>query len=356
LARRGRAVPASQRNIVLSGLSQVGLHHARWLRPVEAWRPVSRNPTRQFEHLANHLFAFYSVPCSLKSAWFEADPAEAAIQQEWYVHLGAGGSMRAIGNLPFRMTKRALHLFASSPSHLKPLEALRWAQIGAIEPDLSRKIMYDLACNEYIRDREHADFWSTVVHFVVNNPMLERSYIGPIIGTPLGASFEHEPFWASVIQFLVRHPMLDPDLIGPIVDFIQAQKLEAQERALPGGGVERGDPPPPNFSMKSRSLPKLLCHVEEWHEQLARDTRVYTGRNWAPSGIGSLEWQDPEYDPPLRWTVHEILEGRELIVEGKRMNHCVASYANNCQRGNTSIWSMQVDYKQYLGRSRHVPA
>jgi hypothetical protein len=41
-----RAVPASQRNIVLSGLSQVGLHHARWLRPVEAWRPDSRNPTQ----------------------------------------------------------------------------------------------------------------------------------------------------------------------------------------------------------------------------------------------------------------------------------------------------------------------
>ena len=347
-------------NSFLDGLAALARHADDWLRRPGEWTPDSRNPRQQFGSLARHLLANCEVPAFLDSAWLRGRGEQACTQQQWFVHIGGGGNIRTV-DLPLALTKSMAHCFPEAPDAYMAEEALRYAQIIGQGG--------------------------------------EEALVEAVIGTPLGASFEHESFWASVIQFLVRHSMLDPDLIGPIIDFIQAQKFEAQERALPGGGVERGEPPQPNFSMKSHSLPKLLGHVEEWHEQLARDTRVYTGRNWAPSGIGSFKWQDSEYDPPLHWTVHEILEGRELIVEGKRMNHCVASYANNCRRGNTSIWSMQVqekgeqaqqimtiavqnrtrhisqargrrnalpklkgqqarrlqvDYKQYLGRSRHV--
>ena len=294
-------------NSFIDGLAALARHGDDWLRRPGDWKPDSRNSRRQFGSMARHLLARYEVPEFLDSAWFRGVGEGALEQQGWFKHIGVGGNIRAV-ELPLRFTKSMAHCFPQAPGAYTAEEALRYAQIVGQGG--------------------------------------EEALVEAVIDTRLGESFEHEPFWASVIQFLVCHPMLDPDLVGPIVDFIQAQKFEAQEVALPGGGVERVEPPQPNFSMKSRSLPKLLGHVEEWHERLARDTGVHTGNSWAPSGIGALEWDDEE-DPEgtVRWTVHEILDGRELVAEGKAMNHCVASYVNNCRRGNTSIWSMQAQEK-----------
>ena len=317
LLRLGPALPRlgdAEGNSFIDGLAALARHGEDWLRPPGDWKPDSRNPRRQFSSVARHLLARYEVPEFLDSVWFRGGAEEACRQQGWFKHIGGGGNIRTV-ELPLALNKSMAHCFPQAPASYTAEEALRYAQIVGQGG--------------------------------------EEALVEAIVDTRLGASFEHEPFWASVIQFLVRHPMLDPDLVGPIVDFIQAQKFEPQEHALPGGGVERGEPPQPNFSMKSRSLPKLLGHVEEWHERLARDTRVYTGGSWAPSGIGALEWLDEE-DPaePVRWTIHEILGGRELVAEGKAMNHCVASYVNNCRRGNTSIWSMQA--QEAKGRPHQV--
>jgi hypothetical protein len=146
-----------------------------------------------------------------------------------------------------------------------------------------------------------------------------------------------------VIHFFVNNPMLDPDQVGPIVDFIHNQKYVPQEIAQPGGTVERRPPQQPNLAMKGRSAAKLVRQVEEWHRQLARESRL-PHRQWEPSGLQPFDLAE---DPPalgteVRWSIVELLTTRELQAEGKSMHHCVASYANNCRKGNTSIWSMQV--------------
>jgi hypothetical protein len=43
------------------------------------------------------------------------------------------------------------------------------------------------------------------------------------------------------------------------------------------------------------------------------------------------------------WRIRELLSSQELIAEGRRMSHCVASYANSCHKGICSIWSMEVE-------------
>ena len=82
--------------------------------------------------------------------------------------------------------------------------------------------------------------------------------------------------------------MIDLDLIDPIVEYIQLQKFTSQQITEPGGQVLMEDPPEPNFSMKSRSVNKLLDLVEAWQTRLSRENRVPASR-WERSDIGELE-------------------------------------------------------------------
>ena len=39
--------------------------------------------------------------------------------------------------------------------------------------------------------------------------------------------------------------------------------------------------------------------------------------------------------------MRELLSGQELTDEGRRLRHCVATYAASCTRGACSIWSLE---------------
>ena len=182
-----------------------------------------------------------------------------------------------------------------------------------------------------------------------------------VIGTRLGQSFENEDFWSTAILFFANNPMLDPAHVGPIVDFIYDQKYVPQQIVLPGGGVEQRPPAQPNFSMKSRSIPKLLRQVDEWHEALARQVLLpdeeaepdqaggkksrVRPMSWGASSIGEFEQkqEDKPLGETLTWSIKELLSNHELGAEGGEMGHCVYTYAKSCRNGSTSIWSLGVE-------------
>tara|TARA_Y100000588_G_scaffold374772_1_gene450305 strand:+ start:2911 stop:3180 length:270 start_codon:yes stop_codon:yes gene_type:complete len=87
-------------------------------------------------------------------------------------------------------------------------------------------------------------------------------------------------------------------------------------------------PAQPNFSVKGRTFLKLLNQVEEWHRQLARDTRL-PHRQWKPSGLCPFEMEEnrPGTGEKVQWSIKELLSTKELQGEGKAMSHCVGSYA-----------------------------
>ncbi len=291
--------PALQRlgrvagNTFTEALGALARHSRAWQQPPSAWKPDSRNPRRQFAALARFLLAHYDVPSCLDSVWFGGWGPAAQRQQQWFVHVGSGQNIRT-ADLPLALSKRMAHVFAAAPSELTATEALRWAQVVGQG----------------------------------GNEMLAQA----VIATELGRSFAAESFWSTVVLFLVENPMLDPDLVGPIVDYINHQKYVS---------TQEGEPPQPNYTMKGRSAVKLLRQVDQWHERLARDNRQ-PGGSWESSGIAGFEWLDDK-EAGLRWTIRELTSKRELTLEGRAMNHCVASYVPNCRRGSKSVWSMQVD-------------
>ncbi len=294
-------------NTFIEALAGLAAWHGCWLREPEEWRPDSRSSRRQFAGLARHLLARYFVPSFMDEPWFIAPGPEAARRQGWFIHVGVGQNIRK-ADIPLHLTKMMAHHFLLAPKDVTLVGALRWGQLLALGGD----------------------------------GYLARA----VAATRLGELQEDEPFWESFLHFLVNNPMLDRACIGPMADFIHHRRFERVE-AVEDGQAVLLEPPEPGFSMKGRTVPALWKRVEEWHRELARLDRRQP-QEWPPSGIGGLELteRDEETGKRVRWHVMELLTHRELVEEGRDMHHCVASYSRSCARGATSIWSIRLEDRE----------
>lgn len=288
------------------GLSALAFHHRRWIRSPETWRfaPQRRGaPQRidRFTSLARHLVARYPVPPFMDAAWFAARSPRALQQQEWFLHLAAGGSVRDL-DLPVRLTRRMAHLFALGRSRASIEHHLRWVQVLGLG----------------------------------GGATLARA----ILATRLGRSLAHDDFWSTVVLFLANNPMIDPSAVGPIVDYIHHMRFAPRRTVRPDGGLEEAPPPQPGFAMKGRSATRLLRQVEVWHGHLGRVADAGL-QSWQPCGLRPFAVDEEEAaGGPVGWTVQELLSSQDLAAEGAAMGHCVVSYANQCADGFTSIWSI----------------
>lgn len=318
-----KALGQANSNQVMAGLSQLICHHSDWIRQPEEWYPGTRGarkPAVQFRSLAAHLLAKYPVPPCLNAAWFESDTQEAAIQQEWYKRIGRGQNIRTAKCLPFRLTKRAAHIFMTM-GHVypAPLAALRWAQIRAINGDIQPSRHWEINSHERIRGRDNADFWTSIIHFLLNNPMLERNYIGAVI------------------------------------DYIHYTKFERRRVPQPHGSVRMDPPVHPNFAIKGRSINKLIREVDDWHEQLSGEEYDYV-EEWEPSSLRAFALT--EYNEALKariqWTIQELCTSALLQLEGRMMHHCVGSYVKKCISGEASIWSLRSRKDEEDAEQHHI--
>ena len=285
-------------NTLVGALYAISGHADSWIRAPEAWQPTHKALRKRFSELVRHLFTLYPVPSFMESAWFTGVDTSALEQQRWYIHLGSGGNIRTAG-LPMSYTKKMAHLFLQAPDSYTIIEALRYGQVLALGGAI------DL--------------------------------VGHINTTPLGERLEHEEFWSTVIHFFVNNPMLDLDYVGPIIDYINHRKFEPED------GIDNGGPRDPGFSMKGRKPEPLLELVDEWHQLLAREQKKRsTSGQWASSDIPPYELLEEDKDSGhlLRWTIAEILTHKELMDEGRAMKHCVRSYESSCVKGMKSVWSL----------------
>ncbi len=293
-----------RQNTLLAALARVAAHHNEWIEEPETWRPEFGSPRRRFGSLVRHLFTRYSVPAFLDAAWFEIEGPMASRHADWFLHIGAGGNLRIAGLLPFELTKKMAHCAMRAPAEFPVESALRWGQV--------------LGMGGSVR--------------------LART----VIATRLGFAQEDEPFWATVIRFLVNNPMLDPSRVGPIVDYLHNQKYVARDVRGLDGIWTREAPSQPELTMKGRTATALVHLVEDWRRALANEKRP--AREWDRSGIRGYEgrWQTGEIEAAEDiWTVQEMLSSKELHHEGRYMSNCVATYAGTCAGGGTSIWSMR---------------
>ncbi len=287
---------------VLAGLLALATCH--WLRPVEGWEPAGEGLRPQFASLVGHLLAAYPVPAFLASAWPRESSDEAWRHRGWYMQVGAGQNIRH-ADLPLPYTKRMAHHFLRAPDHSSVGGALRWGQVRGLggSADLARAVA----------------------------------------STRLGRSFEAEDFWATVVLFLVAHPEIHLAQVGPVVEYLQHRKFVPEEVLADDDELLALGPPQPDLSMKGRTPRALLRQVGEWRRR-PKGPRKLASLRWPPTGIGAFRRaESDDTDCPRCWTIRELTRGEELRREGVAMRHCVATYAGDCYRRATSIWSMRIE-------------
>ena len=164
-----------------------------------------------------------------------------------------------------------------------------------------------------------------------------RSRLGQVYGDA-----ENEKFWSTVVLFFCKCPMFDYEHIPQILDYINYQK-----NVLVPLEVEPGlfRPVANNFSMKGRTLEALIRDSQEWHNRIANETKhTKSASSWEGTKIREFHLTEGSAEKGLEktYSITELLKASELISEGRKMNHCVSSYAGSCQSGRCSIWSLRV--------------
>jgi hypothetical protein len=286
-------------------LFQLALRRRQWVRQPETWKPQGRSARRQFGSLVRHLLATYAVPAFLDAAWFEGDNSLADAHRHWFVEIGTGASVRML-DLPLLLTSKARRHFLRAPADVEITAALRWGQV--------------LGCG--------------------GSAGLARAVIGSRLRDPMA----DEAFWTTVIRWFSNQPSLQAHQVAPIVDYLYHRKYVADCVVAADGQLLQGGPPEPNLEMKGRTLAALWRRVEAWHVELARAASVRPCE-WARSGIETIRVYTQEagrVPVALHWTLEELLHTRELQAEGAAMHNCVASYAEECMTGASSIWSLRV--------------
>jgi len=291
--------------LYLGGVIRLHQRRAQWRRDPLAWRPESHNSYRQFGALARYLLADYDTPGFLDSAWLRHDQET---YRDWFIHIGQGGNMRDAAT-PYPFTKMIAHHFVNAPDDMTIEGAMMLADIQALGGG--------------------------------------RRLASALMATRLGQSVERDParraFWLSVYRFFIANPMLALRHAGPIVDILAAQKFEPQRVMVGPGEVQIRPPPQPNLVMTRRTPQALLRQVEAWHGEL-RILRANDKRFWMSSGLKPFSVRTGPADRPedqWHWRIRELLSGQELIEEGKRLRHCVSSYADSCSRAACSIWTLE---------------
>jgi hypothetical protein len=280
-----------------------------WLRDLKSWKAGTHNARRQFASLIRHLFCKYEIPEFFDSAWFRKEKSSYKFR-DWFIHIGLGHNIRTV-KTPIPLTKKMAHSMMLAPADYTIEGAIRWGQIHALGGD--------------------------------------KRLISEVVATRLGKSFSEEKFWTSVISFFIQNPMLDRKHVGPIYDFIHHHKYKEEEIVVPGGRVERRPPPQPNFSMTQRDPEALLRQVDRWHGALSKANPA-KNLYFKKSEIKDFVYARGKDEEEIIFRIKELLSGQALIEEGRALNHCVATYAMSCFRGHCSIWSLEKEHKGKMSK------
>lgn len=274
-----------------------------WLRPVEEWDPCASDPGGEFSELLRHLLACYPVPLFMDSV-FSGQYRE--VRPEWFHHVGTGQNIRTAAGLPARLTCRMAHHMMEAPDRLDFVCALRRGQVLGLGGD--------------------EDLGTTIGDTV--------------LGRRLGAPQEEE-WWAGALQWCIYREIA-ADQYPALFRFLDARRRED-----------------PSFSLKGRTLKTLFDLVRGWQRRVDRKRREGRGQEatrtpprrdrkaapskptpsptFKPSGYrGGTFWAGGH-----AWSIHEVLNIRELGAESRELRHCVLAYEGWIREGRSSIWSLR---------------
>lgn len=253
------------------------LFRTHWRNDLFTWKPSAKQAIEQVKELATYLFCKYKVPTFLYACFYEKKNIQYI---KWLIHIGDGGRVKEMKNIPIPFTQKMGHYFLQAPAKFSIAEALRWAQVKGLygEDRLAERIAY--------------------------------SWLGT---KPYG----QEVFWESFLRLLVNGGMFNHGKVTELIDYVRESIRENEA-----------------YSLKGRTLHSLLRQSDLWHHKFSYNK---VNQVWKPCGIEGFKVERKSELVVLE----ELTESRRLTEEGKAMKHCVNSYVFYCAKGKSAIFSLR---------------
>ena len=257
---------------------------AELVRDPESWMGATGHPLRVVDSLASHLFGRYPTPKFLASVWFGERTSACIARRRWFLAHAHGERFRKL-ELPLKMTRRMEDIFLRTPDHIAIDPALRRAEVIGLD----------------------------------GSPALADA----VLTTRLAEHFNDADRWRDALAWLARcGASIDVSQVPPLIDYLHAN-LHA-------------------VTLRGRTFASMMRLVHAWHGWLAHERAPLI--RWRRSRWNEMVLPiEPDEDERRRaeWTITELVDSRELANEGRRMRHCVSTYAHRCAAGLSSIWSLR---------------
>ena len=302
---------------------RMAAYREHWIRQPSDWQPApGADAAAQVFSLIDHLFVTYPMPAFFRKAWMQPGPLRSPAR-DWFCQIAAGQNIRAMKDLPTKLTGRAAHHTVAAPKHLTIEQALRHGQVLAFGGS------EELACH--------------------------------VVQSRVGGQFHPERIWLKLIEKLAREPSFWAHEAPIVIDYIQFKLIEngarPVERLLKGHHIIE-------LAKKARLFWKQAAEraaratwepqLREFGHQHIRNSllRMIT-RRWEP--MENVRPATIRNRAGESWQITELCSEMDLHREGSYMHHCVAIYSPECQRGECSIWTLTDAADNQLATIRVCP-
>ncbi|WP_296381869.1 PcfJ domain-containing protein [Winogradskyella sp.] len=265
---------------VLHNISAFG---NRIYNDIEGWEASNVTKEEQISSLIKYCFAKYETPKFLEYCFYGSQK----LYMLWYIQLGKGVSVKDLSQMPIKLTSKMAHEFRNAPDYYSVFKALRYAQ--AIGCGATKEAAKLIAFSSLSRTRDN-----------------------------------EEVFWTTVVQFFSQIERLETNELDQIVDYLAYKYRENN-----------------SFSMKGRTFNALLNQTNDWHRTMYINREIENVLSWKSSGIKPLYKAEIIGGQTIVFKTIELCNSIELYDEGKAMQHCVAEYDEDCEIGDSRIFSLQ---------------
>lgn len=200
------------------------------------------------------------------------------------MQLGTGSSVRDLTDFPVEVSKKMAGFFREANENHTVDQAILWARMRANggDKDHARILSYSLFLNHFSHEDKNGLY---------------------------------------TIQFFALYPAVEIWQLNQYIEYIADQF--------------KNDP---NFNLKGKTIQSIAAASEVYLKQKRKDEMME--RNWNESGIPVLEGEDAERDG-LKWKIFELTNAWELHEEGEALHHCIGDYVEECQSGESAIFSLR---------------
>jgi len=280
------------------------------VRPFETWKtPKSKDTLVILKSLFVHLFVSYRLPRVMVKAMGRILYFENVTSWKTQILLGlsAGKGLHQLRlkKLAIPRNSKSNYYFYQAPEEYTLIQALAWAKLR-----------------------------SSRVGHGISNILARKLYKD---------GYQDWPSWmARLIGFLERHPTMTSAEINQLLDFLIYQKVRRYSLRIPNLTYKVSvEPLFPDLSLKGRSLSSVQRLMEKWKEYLSI-LKMTGAKGTLPAS--KYKGYTHRMNNGRVYTFKQILTIKDLIMEGKRMNHCVGQYVPECMRKESSIWSLQLRF------------